>query len=149
LMLAQHEQGAEAPSLGQAGGALPSRLRRRHGADVRCGVGRSDGFGLTNRVGVVEADERDALDARVLFEGGLDRGDRDRRRGVDRVTVGAGADRREGDGSGADLGSERVAIATGERGVLIVAAAPPDGADGVDYPARGQASAAGDTCLAG
>src|SRR5688500_16963306 len=65
---------------------------------------------------------------------------RDPHGGVPRVAVGASADRRERDALRAQLdrARQRVPVARRQRLLLAVTAAAPDGADGVDDPARRQ-----------
>lgn len=71
--------------------------------------------------------------------------------GFEGVAVDAGGDAGEGDGAAGMFGGEGegVAIAGGELFGFAVPAAAPDGADGVDDPAGGQAEAGRDAGFAG
>ena len=75
-----------------------------------------------------KTDERDVLDLRMLLQEGPDLTHRDPRRSVEREAVGAGADGGEGDGAEIVFKGERqrVAIAVGEKLVLVAPAALPD-----------------------
>ena len=71
--------------------------------------------------------------------------------GFEGVAVDAGGDAGEGDGAAGVFGGEGegIAVAGGELFGFAVGAAAPDGADGVDDPAGGQAEAGRDAGFAG
>src|SRR5437660_732066 len=99
----------------------------------------------------VEGDEHDRRGQRGAREEGRDLGERDATRARDRKTVRAARDRREGQAGQPAPGGQRqrVAITRRQQGVLVVGAAMPDRAHGVDDEARRQRVAAREAHLAG
>src|SRR6267378_7854 len=99
----------------------------------------------------IEGDEKDRRRPRGPRQEGRDLGERDATRARDRKAVHAARDRREREARKPAAGGERqrVAITRRQQGVLVVGAAVPDRAHGVDDPARRQRVAVGEAHLAG